>query len=581
MTARKLQPKWIAVGLLAALVAQCLLGMRSNAPTSDEQNHIARGYHYLVTGDPDLNMAPPFVNLLSAVPLLLRNGIIVPTYDRTHVRTYMDQFAAEFVWAYNDAETVVNSGRLAIVLISVVVACFCYRWAAELWGAQAGLLALFLYVFDPNILAHSQLVTTDLGVAGMAFIATYFLWRFLRWRRNRDLALAGLLLGLAQASKQSALLLVPIFAVVLLVEGFLIRDARLIGRWPGRQRFSQGRWRPALYFCSVVFLALLVLAFLSFWACYRFETGPLSPPKSTHAGVDRFITDPRLRVLAYRVVENIRIPVPTYLRGLGWLKRYTARGAPNFLMGQFSRKGWWYYFLVALAIKTPVATLALLGLSIGPSLRSKPGKRPGAGQREYVLYIAVCAFLGSMLFSTLNIGYRHILPVLPFLFVLASKSIVWAHRRWRQVVLGALCLWLVVAALQIFPHYLAYFNELIGGPGNGYKYLVDSNLDWGQDLKGLKAYMHRHGIESVYLAYFGNAHNIDYYELEALPMPTAQPVGLESRPPEHYAISATYLQIGDLSNLQAYSWLRAYEPMAKIGYSIFLYQLPEVKGDGP
>jgi hypothetical protein len=252
-------------------------------------------------------------------------------------------------------------------------------------------------------------------------------------------------------------------------------------------------------------------------------------------------------------------------------------------MGQFSRRGWWYYFLIAVAIKTPIATLMLLGLSVGVtvrlSLRSRSGDRPGEGQREYVLYIAACTFVGSMLFSTLNIGYRHILPMLPFLFVLASKSIGWATGRWRQVVLGALCLWLTAGTLHVFPHYLAYFNELIGGPGNGYKYLVDSNLDWGQDLKGLKAYMDRHGIERVYLAYFGNAHNIDYYRIQAMPMPTVQPVDLESREPEVYAISATYLQIGDLSNLQAYSWLHAYEPFAKIGYSIFLYRLPQGKGD--
>jgi hypothetical protein len=575
--ARKFNPQWIVVALLAVLVAQCVLGMRNNAPTSDEQNHIARGYHYLVTGNPDLNLAPPFVNLLSAVPLLFRTGIIVPTYDRTHVRTYMDQFAAEFVWVYNDAESVINTGRLAVVLVSVVVACFCYRWASELWGVPAGLLALFLYVFDPNIMAHSQLVTTDLGVAGMIFIATYFLWRFLRWRRNRDLVLAGVVLGLAQASKQSALLLVPIFGVVLFIEGFLVRDVRLNGRWPGRHRFTQGRWKPALYFGFAVFLVLLVVAFLCFWASYRFETGPLSTPKSTHASIDRLIANRGLRSLAYRAVESIRIPVPTYLRGLGWLTRYSARGAPNFLMGQFSRRGWWYYFLVALAIKTPIPTLVLLALGLGLALRS----RPGAGRRDYMIYIAACAFTGSMLFSTLNIGYRHILPVLPFLFVLAGQSIGWAKGRWRQVALGALCLWLAVGSLHIFPHYLAYFNELVGGPDNGYKYLVDSNLDWGQDLKGLRAYLDQHGIESVHLAYFGNSYNIGYYQIHALPMPTDRPPGLELETPEVYAISATYLQIGDLNNLQAYSWLRAYEPFAKIGYSIFLYRLPKDEGDGP
>jgi 4-amino-4-deoxy-L-arabinose transferase-like glycosyltransferase len=598
---KRIQP-WIVAALLGLLVAQCLLGMRFNAPTSDEQNHIARGYYYLVTGDPQLNMAPPLINLLSALPLLVHKGMIVPTFDRTHVRTFMDQFAGEFVWIYNDAETVINSGRLAIILLSVVFAYFCYRWARDLWGVPAGLLALLLYVLDPNIVAHSQLVTTDLGVAGMMFVATYFLWRFLRWRRNVHLVLAGLLLGLAQASKQSALLLAPVFAVALCIEAFVTRDVTLRGSWPWRQvpvgpyfggasrpaplgrRFPRGRWRPGIYFLLAVGLVLMTLAFFSFWACYRFETASLSQAGSAHATVDRFIQDPGLRRLAYRLVEAVRVPFPTYLRGLGWLKRYSVRGAPNFLMGQFSRKGWWYYFLVALAIKTPIPTLilAIAGtyLILRRRLAAKDSGTLGANRREHVLIIAVIGFFASMLFSTVNIGYRHILPVLPFLFVIAGGTITSIPKRWSQVAVVVLCLWLAVGSLRVYPHYLAYFNELVGGPDQGYKYLVDSNLDWGQDLKNLKTYMDQHSIDKVYLSYFGNEHNIAYYQVPAVPLPAEKPSDLESRPPEVYAISATYLQIGNLGDLRAYSWLRQYEPFAKIGYSIFLYRLPEPREGG-
>ncbi len=572
---KRAQP-WIVAALLGLLVVQCLLAMHFNAPTSDEQNHIARGYYYLVTGDPQLNMAPPLINLLSALPLLAHKGVIVPTFDRTHVRTYVDQFASEFVWTYNDAETVINSGRLAIILLSVAFAYFCYRWARDLWGVPAGLLALLLYVLDPNIVAHSQLVTTDLGVAGMIFVATYFLWRFLHWRRNVDLVLAGLLLGLAQASKQSALLLVPVFSAALCIEAFITRDVTLRSVWPWRERFSHGRWRSGIYFLLAVGLVLGVLAFLSFWACYRFETTPLSQGGSTYATVDRFVRDPGLRSLAYRLLEAVRVPFPTYLRGLGWLKRYSVRGAPNFLMGQFSRKGWWYYFLVALAIKTPVPTLILAIAGTYLMLR----RRLAAGQREHVLLIAVVGFVIVMLFSTVNIGYRHILPVLPFLFVIAGGAITSIPKRWCQAALIALCLWLAVGSLRTYPHYLAYFNELVGGPDQGYRYLVDSNLDWGQDLKNLKTYMDQHDIDKVYLSYFGNTHNIAYYQVPALPLPAEKPSDLELRPPEVYAISATYLQIGDLDDLSAYSWLHAYQPFAKIGYSIFLYRLPQPREGG-
>lgn len=569
MTDRNRAYNWIAMALLCLLVALCCSSMRFNAPTSDEQNHISRGYHYLVTGNLDLNVAPPFVNALSAVPLLFQKGITLPGYDVTHRKTYINQFADEFVWVYNDAAEVINGGRLAIICLSVVLAYFVFRWARELWGVQAGLLALFLYVLDPNILAHSQLVTTDLGVACLIFVATYFLWRFLRGRRNRDLLLAGVLLGLAQASKQSALLLLPIFAVIVLLDAVWLHDWTLRGRWPWRERLSGKRWRAALYFVGAVGLVLLCVAVLSMWASYRFEIAPLVTHSSSHATVDRLIRNPALRKAAYALLERIPLPFPTYFRGIAWLQRYAQRGAPAFLMGQYATKGWWYYFLVAFAIKTPLPTLLLLATAVYLTLRrsSDPEKR------EYVLYVPVAAFFGATLLSFLNIGYRHILPVLPFIFVSVSRVVTRADKRWVRVALAVLCLWTVLGTARIHPHYLAYFNESIGGPQNGYQYLVDSNLDWGQDLKNLKAYMDRNGLQTIHLAYFGSAHP-DYYGIHALPVPQEEPDDWESQPQEVYAISATYLQSGYLGDTQAFAWLRQYKPFATIGYSIFLYRLP-------
>ena len=560
---------WIVITLLGLLAVLCLLSMRFNSPTADEQNHISRGYHYLATGNLDLNVAPPFVNALSAVPLLFQKDITIPSYDVTHAKTYINQFADEFVWVYNDAERIIYSGRLATVVLSLLLGYFVFRWANELWGARAGLLALLLYVLDPNIVAHSQLVTTDLGVACLIFIATYFLWRFLRRRRNLDLALAGIAVGLAQATKFSALLLLPIIAVVLIIEALVLRDHQLLGLWPWRARFDRRQWKRAIYFFCAVLLVLGLFSFLSFWASYRFETRPLSTPKAAHATVDSIVRHPTLRQLAYRLVESAAVPFPTYFRGIRWLQNYAEIGAPAFLMGQHSTEGWCYYFLVAFAIKTPVPTLILLATVAVLTARD----RLDLAKREYVLYIPVGVFTLATLFSFLNIGYRHILPVLPFLFVVASKVVLWTRTRWARAALLALCLWYAVSSMSVYPHYLAYFNEVVGGPENGYKYLVDSNLDWGQDLKNLKTYMRNNGLETVYLGYFGSAH-VDYYDIQSLPLPTDKPDELEARPAEVYAISATYLQAGYLGDTTAFSWLREYDPFATIGYSILLYRLP-------
>ena len=560
---------WVAAALVVLLVALCLLSMRSNSPTSDEQNHISRGYHYLVTGNLDLNVAPPFVNALSAIPLLFQPGITIPSYDVTHTKTYINQFAEEFVWVYNDAETIINGGRLAIIALSVLLAYFVFRWAKELWGVPAGLLALFLYVLDPNILAHSQLATTDLGVACLFFISAYFLWRFLRHRRTVDLAVAGVVLGLAQATKFSALLLLPTFALALLIEAIVLRDRSLPSRWPLQARFARTQCRRA----AILFVAALFIvgccAFVAFWASYRFESGSLSAPGAEHATVDRLIGHPELRQIAYGVVESVRVPFPTYFRGLDWLQRYAQRGAPAFLMGQQSDQGWWYYFLVAFAIKTPIPVLILFGTAM---LLSVFGKRD-ASQREYLLYLPVALFFLATFLSFLNIGYRHILPVLPFVFVGAGRVLAGGTKRWVRAAIVVLCVWHALSSLSIHPHYLAYFNEFVGGPDNGYRYLVDSNLDWGQDLKNLKVYMDENGLQSVYLAYFGSAHT-NYYGIEAQPLPTEKPADLDERPSAVYAISATYLQGGYLGDAEAFRWLRPYSPMAKVGYSIFLYRLP-------
>jgi hypothetical protein len=194
-------------------------------------------------------------------------------------------------------------------------------------------------------------------------------------------------------------------------------------------------------------------------------------------------------------------------------------------------------------------------------------------RREYVLYVPVAAFFFVTLFSFLSIGYRHILPVLPFLFVIAGRVANWGSRRWVRIALIVLCLWYAVGTVGIHPHYLAYFNEGVGGPSNGYRYLVDSNLDWGQDLKNLKAFMDKNGIEEIHLAYFGSARP-SYYDIRALSLPVDRPDDLETRSAAVYAISATYLQGGYLGDTEAFGWLREYEPFAKVGYSIFLYRLP-------
>ena len=175
------------------------------------------------------------------------------------------------------------------------------------------------------------------------------------------------------------------------------------------------------------------------------------------------------------------------------------------------------------------------------------------------------------MFSSIDIGYRNILPVLPLAFVYVSKVAKRVAARLTQAALAALCIWYVVGTMAIAPHYLAYFNELIGGADNGYRYLVDSNLDWGQDLKNLRRYMEAQGIPEVYLSYFGTA-DPSYYGIDFLPMPDHPPD--PDAPLAYYAISATSLQGVYAKGDGSSHWLTQYDPLDKVGYSIFVYRLP-------
>lgn len=542
----------IAVGLLGLMSVLMVSSARQKSPTMDEQNHIARGYAYLRTGDLRLNLDhPPLINSLSAAPLLLLPDLKLLTDSPTWEQAHTIAFATQFLWhGDHDADQILLLARLPIILLAILLGCFVFRWTKELHGPLAGLLALGLYVFDPNILAHGRLTTTDLGVTCFLFVAVYCFWRWLNRRGKSSstwsrLAAAGLTLGLALVSKYSALLLIPILALIGLVH--------ILTSGQPMQRVRKLATSAGL---------MLALAGLVVWAVYGFEVGPV-------------------------VEGGISAPIPTYVRGLQGLFRHTEAGHPAFLRGDYFSTERWDYFPVAFAIKTPLPTLILLCLSLGWTVKQR------AWRSAYPLLLPVLVYLATSISSqALNIGYRHILPILPFLFVFASgvaRSL--GLRKLPRAAVGLLLVaWCIIASVRIHPHCLAYFNELVGGPDNGWRYLVDSNLDWGQDLKGLKRYIERAGIiEEVYLSWFGSTYPDAYgYDIPHRLLPSfiyypGQVVGVPFNPlrpaPGVYAISATNLQGVYFSDHDLFAWFRERQPVAKIGYSIFIYEVDHREGE--
>jgi 4-amino-4-deoxy-L-arabinose transferase-like glycosyltransferase len=579
--------------LLLAVSVQVLASVGTMSPTFDEPYHIVRSYVYLKTGDIALVARgghPPLANMLSVAPLLLRSDIVLPAHQPgwPDVTSFKDLFrvADQFFWRIgNDAESMVFWSRLPMMLLSALLAGLVFLWAKQLNGTvqgplasrSAGLLALLLYTFDPNILAHSSVVTTDFGATFFIFVSLFCLWSFCREPSWARLVLTGSAFGLAQATKFSALFLAPIFFVLLALWVFDTAGTALPLTFPLQSRLSGRPRLQRVYVVLALCCVIFIVGFVVLWGVYSFEVRPALPHENSHPLLDRFIpaNNPNIQRMVYALAENVPIPAPAYFADLDWLRRYSRSGHPTFLMGRYAVRGWWYYFPIAFAIKTPIPLLILLAAAVYLSLRHREELR-----REYFLLVPMVLFFLMSMSSPIDIGYRNILPVLPLAFVYVSKvsnrfvtgkTVGRTAARCGRLALGLLCAWHVIGTVTLSPHFLAYFNESVGGPGSGYRYLVDSNLDWGQDLKNLKKYLDREGIRQIYLSYFGTA-DPAYYGIDFLPMPDSAPA-LDD-PPAYYAISATSLQGVYTQGTTSVHWLAQYQPVERVGYSIFVYRLP-------
>jgi hypothetical protein len=530
----------------------------------DEPMHLAAGYAALARGDLRIDPEhPPFLRQWAALPLLFRDDVRLDTtaVDRTPPSTWawtLYPHCQKFLYSDNDADGLLVSGRMMIAALGVLLGVLVFFWVLEWAGFLPAIAALALYALEPNIAAHSSLVTTDAGAACFFFGAVYLLWR--TCRRATPLNIAGLaaFTALAVVSKYSAVLLVPVLGALLAV--------------------SVARRRTPPPKTALAIAALLaVVSWGAIWAAYGFRYLPSDAPtwryEFRHEPVVRRAVPAMAHVVGW--IDDRRLLPNAFSQGLlfSQAKTYTRRG---FLAGEFSDRGWWYYFPAAILLKTP---MALLGLAmIGGVVLAR---RRSSGERAApALFIAlpIALYLSVAMTTRINIGLRHVLPIYPFLILLAAAAVrrllhgaVWARRTAAAA--------LVVAAVEfasIYPHTLAFFNQLAGGPSNGASYLVDSNLDWGQDLKLLKRWLDGRGAGHVNLAYFGTA-DPRYYGLSATHLPGSQyfvpAAAAPPRLPGYVAISATvlsgvYLNAHDRA---FYASFRTRPQVAAIGHSINVY----------
>ena len=539
--------KNVLVLCAAALAAHFVMGLafiRSAAPTYDETVHLSSGYSYLLAGK-DVTLLtghPPLAETVDALPLLAYHpGIFSshPYFTRSAIYHYGDLFLYQ---------NTVSAGKLldtargfSLLLWSGLLAFFIWVFASKVSGPEAGAASVAVFSLMPVFISNNALVTTDAAPAVFYFGAFCFGYLFSslpagaanarahkvpvapgEGGRYRYAALAGLVTGLALASKFSMFMLPPLmiafWAAYNLLPGSKMSFARLL-------------WYCAVYLAA----ALLTLALV-----YRLDIG-------------------------------------SYFSGLWGTLKQLDQGRSSFAWGDNSINGVWWYFPLALIIKTPLAVsaLALIGLA---SMKN-------SFRRDYLwLVLPPLIYFAVSMTAKVQIGVRHILPVMPFLAVLSGAGAVYAAKRklLRYALAPLLILW-VWGLVRTGPYYLAYFNELAGGPANGYKFLVDSNLDWGQDVKTLASRLRKEGNPPVVLSYFGTARP-EYYGIKYVPLGVISNVDLAGTGEDVcrmdkllLAVSATNLQGTYYPDKKTYDWLKSRKPAFNAGYAIFLYDLTSDK----
>ena len=361
----------------------------------------------------------------------------------------------------------------------------------------------------------------------------------------RNCLASAVAFGIAVLTKFSALVFLPPIAAAYF----------FLARWDHRPWSSPVRRHPAAR-RGALFLAVFLPVV---WSGHLFAVGPL-PPAQFAPPAGSF--GERVEQAIERTVANRSLPAPAFLRGLLDVMGHNLQGHQCYLLGRLGQFGWWYYFPVALAVKTTIPLLLLAAM--GTVLWIAPGPRR-LRRPVFCPLLSAVLLLALAMPSNLNLGIRHVLAIYPFLALAASS--VFTGGRWFVSLAVALGIWHGAESLIAHPDYLAYFNQI--ARGHEEEYLLDSALDWGQDLERLRRYMVEKQITSIYLSYFGRA---DPRRL--LDIPDIRPLPPNLRPAGWVAVSKAH--IAGLA-LEGYNlaWLRAHTPVARIGKSILVYHFPE------
>lgn len=558
---------------------QCI-GAWQDSQTSDEAVHVAAGLSYWQTRDFRLNQEhPPLMKLLAALPLLARPAVRIDTRSSAWANRSQWTIGGNLMWAgapqnLHTPHLRMFIARLPMIGVWVALAIALFLIAGTRWGPWAGVVAMGMFIFDPNFLGHGHLATNDVFVSLMILLAVWATERMINQPSWPRAWMMGTLFALAEVTKFSAIFLAAVIPLLLLIS-VLSRQSRLTWGWLGK---GLGAMALAWMFVTWMAYGFTVQRLIDdpgFQRVINSAQEILLKPGGSGGLVPRLAhavqTPAGKHFLA--TIDHIPVPAFAYFRGLFSLASHDYWGHSSFLLGHTSVKGWWYYFPVAMAVKTPIITILLfcawLVFGVHRTVLAWRHRVRRLPTSVWIYGLPPIAYFAWSLTSHIDIGVRHIFPVYPFIFLAIGSIASQAIGRWKkpiQVGLAAGVIGLALTAGFAWPHTLAYFNALAGGTKNGTNILLDSNFDWNQDIWRLRSYLDRHPYPEVHLALFGTIPEGRVFP-EAYPVLQDQEIQSGIKPSGIVIVSAGILYDRNGSLV----WLRPYRPIAIVGSSIYVY----------
>ena len=581
-----------------------IINANNDAITFDEVAHIPAGYSYLTQHDMRLNPEhPPLIKNLAAFPLLFMNLNFDVSNQDFWTKKVNGQWTAgrHLLWqSNNNPDRIIFWARIPIILLSLIFGLFIFKWAKEIAGVSAGLLAFIFYSFDPNILGHNHYVTTDLGIAAFFTFAFYYFLKFIKNPTWKNALIGGLFLGLLQLAKFSSIVAFPILGLILLF-------------YPLIKKTSASRVKVWFSYFSKGIVAF-ILSIVIVWAyyipnTYKMPASDFQKTANFYFGIDDVNPDSQMtrKVMLAMNKNDLSRPLAEYILGVGMVFKRVAGGNGAYFMGEVSDNAFVAYFPTVFALKETIPFLLLISFAslftlfqifssfkfIGAKFCKKNFKKLLHWLRsavvEYTIFGFIVLYLYLSITGNLNIGFRHLFPILPFIYILVAKKI---HDFFKQLprrqslfpkyLFTFLLIWLIAEPIINYPYYLSYFNELAGGPKNGYHYVTDSNTDWGQDLKRLQKFLIKHPeIDKIRVDYFGGGNPKYYLGNKYIQWWDSK------RPIEKgwYAVSTNFLQ-GSVYDTrlkpdgtprkpdnESWRWITKYQPTYQVGTSILIYHI--------